>query len=918
MALIFSIEVIGVTVSAQLDSACGAINVAMRKFKKNIYVSNHIFMYVTFPKMPSSFTTQYQDDLDCFFQESIREQRDILYKHHVTEVEIVFTKLSESGRQLWRRRVKFLDETGVTPEFGIYDEYKTMIFPRKLSHLLYKSKLEVHTKIKKIEKKRSSTRANGTTYVYDYPTLIGRACLEEWKKLQDRSESALEASEQNLFQKQFSVLSQNQRIAYNNGDYRQFFSEEELVVKNDEIVHISNKDELKQRADNCNNEAGMVAWKLRLYTPEKPQGYTIVVIANDITFQSGSFATPEDTLYSLASEYSRKQKLPRINVSCNSGARIGLCEDVSKIFRAKFKDPNHPEEGFEYLYIDESEEESIKDQIIYEKMPNGSLRLKAVIGKPGEYIGVENLQGSGLIAGETSAAYDEVPTYCLVTGRTVGIGAYTARLAHRIVQTRSSHLILTGAPALNTLLGKEVYTSNNQLGGIQIMYKNGVTHAVVNDDFEGICKIIQWMSYLPDEITSFPYRRGFGFDSIPRPVEFTIEPNKPYDIRRLIDSRDSQDIRGICDSNSFDEIMNDWAKTIIAGRARICGLPIGVVSSELRNVTSINPADPASPNSQSVEVHQAGQVWYPDSAFKTAEVIGDFNREGLPLLFIASLRGFSGGQRDMFEMVLKFGAQIVDALRQYRMPVIIYIPCQGELRGGAWVVLDSKINPGFISMVADKQSRGGILEPNAIVGIKFRGDKLLALQKRNDAVMQKLDTTLNEEIRLHGVDSVEANRTRASIAKRSEDLKKAYRGVTVELADLHDRPERMSLKKAVQHVIDLANSRILFNQIFSLETAKVHLCEVYLKQADRNLTRQEAYKWVMERFEEFHKGVSSLIPAEQMRYLEKFVASGAFKQHVENVRSQSVERELLTMTEQEMRDLKKLLERCAAQRKFSL
>uniref|UniRef100_A0A0K0D8L5 CoA carboxyltransferase C-terminal domain-containing protein n=1 Tax=Angiostrongylus cantonensis TaxID=6313 RepID=A0A0K0D8L5_ANGCA len=284
---------------------------------------------------------------------------------------------------------------------------------------------------------------------------------------------------------------------------------------------------------------------------------------------------------------------------------------------------------------------------------------------------------------------------CLVTGRTVGIGAYTARLAHRIVQVHQHGE------------RRSVYTSNNQLGGIQIMFKNGVTHAVVNDDFEGICKIIQWMSYLPDEIPTFPYRRCLGFDSTPRPVKFTIEPNKPYDIRRLIDSRDSEEIRGICDSNSFDEIMNDWAKTIIAGRARICGIPIGVVSSELRNVTSIIPADPACPNSQSIEIHQAGQVWYPDSAFKTAEVIGDFNREGLPLLFIASLRGFSGGQRDMFEMVLKFGAQIVDALRQYRMPVIIYIPCKGELRGGAWVVLDSKINPGFISMVADKESRGG-------------------------------------------------------------------------------------------------------------------------------------------------------------------------------------------------------------------
>uniref|UniRef100_A0A0K0D5M8 ACC_central domain-containing protein n=1 Tax=Angiostrongylus cantonensis TaxID=6313 RepID=A0A0K0D5M8_ANGCA len=196
------LDIVGSTVSAQLDSACGAINVSMRKFKKNIFVSNHVFMYVTFPKMPVTFTVEHQNVLDFLFEEAIKEQRDVLYKHHVTEVEIVFTKLSENGgvRQLWRRRIKFLDETGVTPEFGIYDEYKTIIFPQKLSHLLYKSKLEPHTKIKKIEKKRSSTRANGTTYVYDYPTLIGRACLEEWKKLQDRCEGVVEGCERNLFQ----------------------------------------------------------------------------------------------------------------------------------------------------------------------------------------------------------------------------------------------------------------------------------------------------------------------------------------------------------------------------------------------------------------------------------------------------------------------------------------------------------------------------------------------------------------------------------------------------------------------------------------------------------------------------------------------------------------------------------------------
>ena len=39
---------------------------------------------------------------------------------------------------------------------------------------------------------------------------------------------------------------------------------------------------------------------------------------------------------------------------------------------------------------------------------------------------------------------------------------------------------------------------------------------------------------------------------------------------------------------------------------------------------------------------QAGQVWFPDSAHKTARAIFDFNREELPLLIFANWRGFSG------------------------------------------------------------------------------------------------------------------------------------------------------------------------------------------------------------------------------------------------------------------------------------
>lgn len=42
------------------------------------------------------------------------------------------------------------------------------------------------------------------------------------------------------------------------------------------------------------NNVGMVAWRLTLYTPEYPEGRDIIVIANDITYLIGSFGPRED------------------------------------------------------------------------------------------------------------------------------------------------------------------------------------------------------------------------------------------------------------------------------------------------------------------------------------------------------------------------------------------------------------------------------------------------------------------------------------------------------------------------------------------------------------------------------------------------------------------------------------------------
>ena len=47
------------------------------------------------------------------------------------------------------------------------------------------------------------------------------------------------------------------------------------------------------------------------------------------------------------------------------------------------------------------------------------------------------------------------------------------------------------------LLGREVYASNNQLGGIQIMYNNGVSHKTEPRDLDGVYTLLKWLSYIP-------------------------------------------------------------------------------------------------------------------------------------------------------------------------------------------------------------------------------------------------------------------------------------------------------------------------------------------------------------------------------------------------------------------------------------
>ncbi|KJE96308.1 acetyl coenzyme A carboxylase alpha [Capsaspora owczarzaki ATCC 30864] len=769
-----------------------------------------------------------------------------------------------------------------------------------------------------LQLKRYAAQSSGSTYVYDLPELFREALWQIWQQHSQK----------------MATVSQRVDIP------DPLLNMTELILdENDNLIAVNRPP--------GSNKIGMVAWRLEVFTPECPDGREIILISNDITHQIGSFGLREDTLFKRASELARSLGLPRIYVSANSGARIGLAEEVKKCFRAAWISDAHPAKGFRYLYVTPddykqlSTTQSVNAELI-EENGESRYRLLDIIGAQ-DGLGVENLRGSGMIAGETSLAFDETYTLTIVSCRSVGIGAYLVRLGQRTIQVESSHIILTGANALNKVLGREVYTSNQQLGGTQIMYCNGVSHVAVADDFAAVHSGLSLLSYVPRRKGApLPVMRAI--DPVDRMIDY-VPPKAPYDPRWMLAGRheptdpstpaasnvvqgghrrnnslgSSSSINpsnssspqaspmpftpltpahlqssqsstsnaasghssqshspamslstpfsapplnlgkwqsGFFDHDSFIETMGGWAQTVVTGRARLGGIPVGVIAVETRTVELLIPADPANPDSESQVIQQAGQVWFPNSAYKTAQAIKDCDREELPLFVFANWRGFSGGARDMMDQVLKFGAYIVDALREYKQPVLVYIPPNGELRGGAWVVVDPTINLDMMEMYADETSRGGVLEPEGTVEIKYRRRDLILTMERLDSLYAdlsaqlkavdgklavetgKLQKQLQRLQQLHASqqplthqgmmpqalatsqsleqptkseEHLQLEAERATLAQRmatrEAELLPVYHQVAITFADLHDTPGRMKAKGTISEVLQWRSAR---------------------------------------------------------------------------------------------------------------
>ena len=259
-----------------------------------------------------------------------------------------------------------------------------------------------------LQPKRYKAHLMGTQYVYDFPELFRQAIQNCWIK----------------------AVAKHPSLADKQPRPGECMEYSELVLDdNDNLAEVSREP--------GTNSHGMVGWILTGKTPEYPRGRRFIIIANDITFRIGSFGPLEDKYFFKCTELARKLGIPRIYLSANSGARIGMAEELIPHFSAAWNDPAKPEAGFKYLYLTPEMKHRFEDgkikHVITERITEGEEerhKITTIIGAE-DGLGVECLRGSGLIAGATSRAYEDIFTITLVTCRSVGKSYLILRLDKR-------------------------------------------------------------------------------------------------------------------------------------------------------------------------------------------------------------------------------------------------------------------------------------------------------------------------------------------------------------------------------------------------------------------------------------------------------------------------------------------------------
>ena len=319
--------------------------------------------------------------------------------------------------------------------------------------------------------------------------------------------------------------------------------------------------------------------------------------------------------------------------------------------------------------------------------------------------------------------YLKVPQISAVMGPCIAGGAYLPALSDIIIMVEgTSFMGLGGANLVKGATGQTI--DNETLGGARTHNElSGVAHYRVADDQTCIQKIREFVSELPkpaavlsNEQLGEPLRAAEElYDLVPE------DHRQPYDVRKLLEC--------LLDKGHLDEFQADYAKEMITGHARICGIQVGVIANH-RGMVRVPGGKPP----------RFGGIIYTESAEKVAYFIETCNRHQTPLLFVQDVSGFMVGSDAEHSGIIRAGAKFVEAMATATVPKIV-LTVNHASGAGYYAMAGQGFDPDFI--YSWPTGRMGVMEGDSAVQAVF-GSQLEKLKKNGESPDEALTAEMDK------------------------------------------------------------------------------------------------------------------------------------------------------------------------------
>ena len=212
---------------------------------------------------------------------------------------------------------------------------------------------------------------------------------------------------------------------------------------------------------------------------------------------------------------------------------------------------------------------------------------------------------------------------------------------------------------MKTVTGEDV--SFEDLGGASAhATKSGVAHLVAPDEQACIDDARYLLTFLPqNNLESAPYAAPTDPVERESPDLDTLipdSPNKPYDIKRVIEA--------VVDDGDFLELQPRHAENIVCGFARLGGHSIGVVGNQPAALAGVLDID---------------------ASVKAARFVRTCDAFNVPLVTFVDVPGFLPGTAQEWGGIIRHGAKLLYAYAEATVPKLTVITRKAY--GGAYDVM---------------------------------------------------------------------------------------------------------------------------------------------------------------------------------------------------------------------------------------